>query len=123
MVLGLFVGCTSQQTVDFQLAEKVSFTRIEPEHRGKIKEFTVNDKEYIELNNWLNNNKNGWEKIKTERYPTHLIHSGKYWIGIVDNTVLIFYQEYIDSTYIYQKPIKVDELIFLNKGSFMYKDD
>ncbi len=119
----IFLGCSETQSVEFPMNETISLTRIEPTNRGKVKDFTVKDKEYIELSDWLKNNNEGWVRIEIEIYPTHLIKSGKYWIGVVEDKALIFHQMYIDSTYVYQKSLKENDLSFLNKGSFKYKDE
>lgn len=119
----LFLGCSQTGTIDLALNENISLTRLEPEHRGKVKEFTSKNKEYKELQNWLKNNKEGWRKIETETYPKYLVHSGKFFIGIVENNVIILHKRFVDSTIIYQKPLKANELSFLNRGSFRYKDE
>ena len=109
-------SCSKTQKIDFELEGTISLINITSNKSSKIIDLTVNDKEYVELNNWLKNNKDGWQAIKTEIYPTYVIHFGKYFLGVVNNKAIIFKKVFVDSIYVYEKPLNKNELSFLQKS-------
>ncbi len=68
------------------------------------------DKEYVDLYNWLKTNKNGWKNTLVTFVPKNTYTSAKFSVNILDNGVIVNYQNKNGSWKQVQNEKKADEL-------------
>ena len=105
LVMGL-VGCA--QSLDIQLENEVSvFLSSDGDKQIRL---TQNDKEYVELNDWLHDNRSEWYATSGRYAGGVYVKSGDYGIQVADNHVVIYLGSGSEAKAMYIQDIAKDEL-------------